>query len=72
MTGKKGTQICSYSYNKTNLDLFLNLRRFSLSLRLFLACSYFFAQCEPRILINLFLYIKKRVSKKYLNKIGIN
>ena len=61
---KKITQICSYSYNKTSSDLFLNLSRFSLNLRLFLACSYFFAQYEPRVLIKLFLYIKKHVSKK--------
>ena len=52
--------------------LFLNLRRFSLSLRVFLAFSYFFAQFEPRVLIKLFLYKKKRVSKKYHRKIGIN
>ena len=61
---KKITQICSYSYNKTSSDLFLNLRRFSLSLRLILACSYVFAQFEPRVLIKLFLHMKKCVSKK--------
>ena len=63
LTKKKKTQICSYCYNKTNSDLLLNLRRFILSVRLFLACSYFFAEFEPRVLIKLFLYIKKRVSK---------
>ena len=58
---KKITLICCYSYSKTSWNLFLNLRRFLLSLRLFLACSYFFAQFEPRGLIKLFLYIKKHV-----------
>ena len=60
---KKENHICSYCYNKTNSDLLLNLRRFILSVRLLLACSYFFAEFEPHVLIKLFLYIKKRVSK---------